>query len=161
MGKYEPLQRYLETLDCDSWEARLTDIEQILGFALPASAYKYYAWWANETSGSHSHAKSWQQAGWHTRDVNLHDNTLRFERIARSGQRMAPARQTAGHSDPALAEFGPLLDLAGSILNVTNHREIMRLALEALVRNSVSKALISLGGTMPDLQMPDRERPAL
>ncbi len=161
MGKYDPLQRYLETLDSDSWEASLTDVESVLGFALPHSAYTYYAWWANETSGSHSHAKSWQDAGWQTRDVNLKTNQLRFERVKPSNRKAAtePGRDAPGPA--GFESYSQLFDLAGRILNIDDHREIMRVALETLIRQSVNKELISLGGTMPELQVPERERPIL
>ncbi len=157
MGKYEPLLRYLESLDRDSWEATLAEIEHVLGFTLPASAYKYYAWWANETSGSHSHAKSWQDAGWNTRDVNLDNKCLRFERIAHPVRDAAPGNATVQRFDAV----GPLIDLAGRILRITDRTEIMRVALETLIQRSVNQELITLGGTMPDLQVPERERPAL
>ena len=47
MGYYDPLRDYL--MDCDSDEVTLTfaQVEAILGRALPASAWKYDAWWAN------------------------------------------------------------------------------------------------------------------
>jgi len=161
MGKYEPLQRYLESLDSDSWHASLADIERILGFGLPKSAYRYYAWWANETSGSHSHAKSWQEAGWNTRDVNLEDNCLRFERVARAFRGSAPTESTTRKIDARFDDLDSLADLAGRILGITDQDKIVRIALESLIRRSVGKELISLGGTMPDLQVPERERPVI
>jgi hypothetical protein len=160
MGKYEPLKRYLESRSDDSWPAHLSDIEHVLGFALPASAYKYYAWWANETSGTHSHAKSWQEAGWNTRDVNLEDNFVRFERVGHPACAEAPAAPAHREPDLALGDLGQLVDLAGRILRITDHREIMRIALESLIRDAVNQELIGIGGSMPDLQLPERERPA-
>ncbi|MFP7296989.1 hypothetical protein [Neobacillus niacini] len=47
----------------------MNEIEEILTFKLPASAYKYSAWWANETEGTHTHARSWLMAGWKTTEV--------------------------------------------------------------------------------------------
>ncbi|WP_353227949.1 hypothetical protein [Novosphingobium sp.] len=161
MGKYDPLRRYLETRDDDSWEASLADVESVLGFALPNSAYTYYAWWANETSGSHSHAKSWQEAGWHTRDVNLKANQLRFERVRPRRTSPSTTRQAEPQKPTGFDEYGQLFDLAGRILKIDDHREIMRVALETLIRQSVNRELINLGGTMPELQVPERERPTL
>jgi hypothetical protein len=40
MGKYQPLTRYLEKLDDDSWDADFTSLERVLGFTLPQSAYQ-------------------------------------------------------------------------------------------------------------------------
>jgi hypothetical protein len=47
------------------------EIEELLRFKLPVSAYKYNAWWANEQNGNHSHARSWLSVGWKTSDVEL------------------------------------------------------------------------------------------
>ena len=70
MGYYDPLRDYL--MDCDSDEVTLTfaQVEAILGRALPASAWKYDAWWANlgdDASTWHSHARSWHAAGYRVR----------------------------------------------------------------------------------------------
>ncbi|PLT32071.1 hypothetical protein [Bacillus sp. V5-8f] len=72
-GKYTKLFDFLfQRRNCFS-ELSLTfsEIEEILQFNLPNSAYKYGAWWANETSGTHSHAKAWILAGWKTTKINL------------------------------------------------------------------------------------------
>jgi hypothetical protein len=47
----------------------MNEIEEILMFKLPASAYKYSAWWPNESAGTHTHALSWLMAGWKTTEV--------------------------------------------------------------------------------------------
>ncbi len=70
MGYYDPLRDYLT--GCDSDEVALTfeQIEDILGRALPASARKYDAWWANvgdSAATQHSHARSWHAAGYRAR----------------------------------------------------------------------------------------------
>jgi hypothetical protein len=80
MGKYDPLKRYLEGQEANVVEATFGQLESILGFALPQSAYKHQAWWANESHGSHSHSRSWQDAGWETRGVNTARRNVRFER---------------------------------------------------------------------------------
>ncbi len=55
-----------------------SEIERILGFALPASARRYQAWWANEREGTHSHARSWLDASYGTQGVDLNAQTVRF-----------------------------------------------------------------------------------
>jgi hypothetical protein len=64
--KYEPLKRHLEG-SFQHGEIRLgfAEIERILGFALPPSAYEHPAWWSNTRAG-HSHAAAWLDAGWKT-----------------------------------------------------------------------------------------------
>lgn len=71
-GKYEPLYSYLCNLIQEKKTLTLSfeDIEQILSFRLPISAYKYNAWWSNEREG-HVQAKSWIHAGWNTSNIDL------------------------------------------------------------------------------------------
>ena len=82
-GKYEPLFQHLARLDDERWPATFEDIETILAFPLPKSARRHSAWWANEESGSHSHARAWHSAGWRTSTVDLYAETLVFERLGR------------------------------------------------------------------------------
>jgi hypothetical protein len=82
-GTYGPLGAYLDGLDAREAVLTFSDIERILGRPLPASARRYQAWWANEKSGTHSHAKSWMVAGWETRNVDLNAARVRFVRAGR------------------------------------------------------------------------------
>jgi hypothetical protein len=70
-GKYERLYQSLKNNDKEVSKITLTinQIEELLQFKLPNSAYKYSAWWANELEGSHTHARSWLMAGWKTAEV--------------------------------------------------------------------------------------------
>jgi hypothetical protein len=70
MGKYEPLGRFLKSLDRPRWRASFAEIEAILSFKLPDSAFKYPAWWSNDATG-HSHARAWLDAGWRTAEVDV------------------------------------------------------------------------------------------
>ena len=94
MGYYDPLRDYL--MGCDSDEVTLTfaQIEAILGRTLPASASKYDAWWANlddSPSTGHSHARSWDAAGYRAR-ADCSGGTVRFLRTARTeGAASSPA----------------------------------------------------------------------
>lgn len=68
-GEREPVVRYY-----------FTDVERILGRALPMSARRYRAWWANDAGGTHSHAAAWIDAGWRVDAVDLAAGTVRFTR---------------------------------------------------------------------------------
>ncbi|MEH7255776.1 hypothetical protein V7111_27080 [Neobacillus niacini] len=70
-GKYERLFQALNRKEKKVSRLTLTfnEREDILQFKLPASAYKYSAWWANELEGTHTHARSWLMAGWKTSEV--------------------------------------------------------------------------------------------
>lgn len=74
-GKYQNL--YQTLISCNDQEITLTypEIETLLGFKLPPSAYKYLPWWANDTT--HSQAKAWLNANWKVVHVNL-GNSVKF-----------------------------------------------------------------------------------
>jgi hypothetical protein len=66
IGKYQALfNRLAECNNDEDIVLRFSEIESLLGFKLPPSAYKYQAWWANDIK-THSHAKAWLNAGWKT-----------------------------------------------------------------------------------------------
>lgn len=83
--KYEPLLRYLEARG-DSAMIRLsfTQIADILGFGLPASARRHQAWWSNTREG-HSHAAAWLEAGWKTEMLDLAGEQVSFVKARATG----------------------------------------------------------------------------
>ena len=107
MGYYDPLKDYL--MGCDSDEVVLTfaRIEEILGRALPASARKYDAWWANvgdDADTRHSHARSWHAAGYRAR-ADRAGGTVVFYRAAR------PSRDEVAPSPDAPRDGGRVVAL--------------------------------------------------
>lgn len=83
MSKYDPLYRFLQDIQVNVGEktATFSEMERILGFKLPQSAYAYRQWWANSTSPQqHPHAQSWLAAGWLVDTVNQQDKWVRFRR---------------------------------------------------------------------------------
>lgn len=83
MSKYEPLSQFLETLKHPTHRMSFSEIERILGFKLPKSAYEHQAWWSNNDTG-HSHARAWLELGWRTESVDLKGRQVSFERLAPS-----------------------------------------------------------------------------
>jgi len=79
-GSYEPLAHHLHTVDAARTVLSFAEIERILGRALPASARKHRAWWSNERSGTHSHARAWMDAGWHVSAVDFNAARVEFSR---------------------------------------------------------------------------------
>ena len=77
-SKYDPLYDHLVNHPETVIALSFSEIERILGFALPASARRYQAWWANEREGTHSHARSWLEASYGTQGVDLNAQTVRF-----------------------------------------------------------------------------------
>ena len=77
-SKYAPLTEYLNQLTEPPINLSFHEIEKILGFDLPASAFQHQAWWANEREGTHSHARSWLNASFKTANVDLNTKTVTF-----------------------------------------------------------------------------------
>ena len=77
-SKYDPLYHHLGNSSETVIALSFSEIERILGFALPASARRHQAWWANEREGTHSHARSWLEASYGTQGVDLNAQTVRF-----------------------------------------------------------------------------------
>ena len=146
MGKYEPLSRYLAGVDEDSWDASFGEIERILGFSLPASAHDHRAWWANNRRGNHSQTEGWLGAGWETREVDQARKRVRFGRN----------RKPRGDGRK------PLHDLwrqAAELSGIADREELERRAVTTFIHAEAGRQLAALGGTMPDLEVPPRERP--
>ncbi len=81
-GRYEPLYRHISGLRVREWRATFGEIESVLGFALPPSARRYSAWWANDPY--HVQALAWVVPGWKTAEVDLDAETLMFKREQKS-----------------------------------------------------------------------------
>lgn len=143
MGKYEPLANFLGNFQGESWDASFSEIERILGFKLPPSAHEHRAWWANQFGGHHSQAKGWIEAGWVTKEIDQRRGRVRFERRVRKSQ--------SKNDDVWLR--------AELMTGITDRDELHRAAVNALIEREAARALIALGGSMPDLIVPERERP--
>ena len=89
MSKYDPLRKHLAGAALTRWRAAFSEVEEVLGFALPRSAYAYPAWWSNDATG-HSHSRSWLEAGWKTKDVDLQNQQVTF--VKQQGGMQARAR---------------------------------------------------------------------
>jgi DNA-binding transcriptional regulator YiaG len=104
-SKYYPLFEYLnQQPDTGLLELSFTEIEAILGKALPHSALTTRAWWANSQS---AHTQSWQEADWLVDDVDFEEEVVVF-RPARITYRMTPIRKSqswTGEQVKALREF--------------------------------------------------------
>lgn len=79
--KYEKLKSHLQSINQDRVTMTFAEIEEILGFSLPNSAYKHRAWWSN--TDSHTQARAWLDAGWKVSIINQ-GRDITFDKI--SGQ---------------------------------------------------------------------------
>lgn len=95
MSKYEPLPQFLSAKTGVLHRMTFEQIERVLGFKLPKSAYEHEAWWSNNATG-HSHAHAWMSAGWRTQDVDLASRKVTFLRDAKPSDPL----KAAPKSDP-------------------------------------------------------------
>lgn len=78
VGAYASLADHLGSVSSDVLELSFAEIERIIGRPLPASARRHRAWWANDTTGAHSHASAWTGRGWNVGGVDLNAGTVWF-----------------------------------------------------------------------------------
>ena len=84
MSEYDALKAYLASLPYYQREAAFSfdQLEKLLGRKLPPSARTHRPWWGNEdSSGTHSHAQAWVDAGWKVDEVSLREEWVRFVRV--------------------------------------------------------------------------------
>jgi hypothetical protein len=62
MSIYDPLRDYLKGLTLSEVILSFTDIEKIIGRALPGSA-EHPQWWANQVAGGRPQREAWRAAG--------------------------------------------------------------------------------------------------
>ncbi|MGN8200507.1 DUF7662 domain-containing protein [Salinisphaera sp. RV14] len=81
MRRYGKLSAYLNEAGSDTKlrHFHFADLEDILGFPLPASARRYPAWWANDRQPSR-HSNAWLSAGWETAELDLRHEQVTFRR---------------------------------------------------------------------------------
>lgn len=82
-GAYAPLGAHLAAAPGITVDLSFRAIERIIGRALPASARTHRAWWSNERSGTHSHARAWMTTGWLIDNVDVNAGIVRFRRTLR------------------------------------------------------------------------------
>jgi hypothetical protein len=78
MAKYDRLFEHLCRADDGPLTMSFDEIEDLVG-ALPASARRSKAWWANDPSGgAHVQAKAWLNSGREVESVDQHKHVVRF-----------------------------------------------------------------------------------
>jgi hypothetical protein len=123
MSKYEPLPQFLASVGGKAHRMTFGEIERILGFKLPGSAYQHEAWWSNNATG-HSHARAWLKFGWRTEAVDLKGKKVTFHRQAPQTPVPAPSRSR----DPwgcmaGTVTFSPGVDLTQPTGDTWNAQE--------------------------------------
>jgi len=112
VSKYEALPQFLALEDRAAQRMSFSEIEDILGFKLPKSAYEHEAWWSNNATG-HSHARAWLKFGWRTEAVDLAGRKVTFRR---STQSLPPPAAPPQKRDPWGCMAGTVTILPGTDL---------------------------------------------
>jgi hypothetical protein len=110
MGRYEPLGAFLKRQPAERVQLSFSEIEGILGVALPHSK-RYPAWWSNNPSNNPM-TKVWLEAGFVTEQVSPGAGRLTFRRVrtrADDGGEGRPSDDRAGWLDRLRAK------MAGSV----------------------------------------------
>ena len=82
-AEYLPLHKYLDSRFANTVVLTFAEIEDLLGFTLPALARLQHEWWANADADSapSAQSRSWTQAS-RTAKPNLLAQTVAFERAS-------------------------------------------------------------------------------
>lgn len=79
MSRFEPLTQFLQNQPGNEVRLSFAQIEQIVGFRLPAAAQQERAWWSNAPSED-AGIKAWRAAGFRSEAVDLAAGELTFRR---------------------------------------------------------------------------------
>lgn len=110
MSKYNPLSDRLTAHPNEEWRTSFSELESVLGFALPKAARAGRAWWANDPDRSHSRA--WTLRGWTVDDVDHAAERVVFRR----GGATAPVLEVQA---PVVSETAPPKTPAPKAVRVT------------------------------------------
>jgi hypothetical protein len=111
VSKYEALPQFLAQTHGAARRMSFREIENVLGFKLPKSAYEHEAWWSNNATG-HSHARAWLKFGWRTEAVDLTGRKVTFRRPVQS----MPSTSSSQKLDPWGCMAGTVTILPGTDL---------------------------------------------
>ncbi len=81
MSKYKPLEIFLYQSGQNETEVTFAELENIVDFSLPRSAYTDASWWSNEM-GNGAITVAWLSAGYVSQNVNLPQCTLIFRKAS-------------------------------------------------------------------------------
>ena len=74
--KYMPLTEHLKKTGKREILMTMNEIQDILGFSLDTSAFRYREFWANCTASTKAY--SWMDAGYEITEINLKEGTILF-----------------------------------------------------------------------------------
>ena len=140
MSKYDALTNHLQHQKTGHYPINFNEIERIVDAKLPASAYKYPAWWSNNPSNNVM-TGAWLRAGWESSNVDIPGQKLVFRR------KTTPKEPATAKSAPSAPSTGGLsLTISGMSDGLVARLEakarcqgksVERLAHDLLVQHSI------------------------
>ena len=82
-SKYSAIANYLSQQPGRICEMRFSEIEDVLGEPLPASARRWPAWWQGNPLNSPTHVQKrlgWHAAGWVVGELYIEDERVTFQK---------------------------------------------------------------------------------
>ncbi len=76
-SKYQPLQDYLRGSSQNEIILTFKEIEDIINYTLPKSAWTKKAWWSNRTKGAWQ-SLAWMEIGYRVENLDLEKETVTF-----------------------------------------------------------------------------------
>lgn len=81
-SKYSAIANHLDEQPGRNCEMRFSEIEDVLGGPLPASARRWTAWWRGTPSNSPTHSQArfgWHAAGWVVGELDINGERVTFQ----------------------------------------------------------------------------------
>jgi hypothetical protein len=147
MSKYDPLTSYLREQPYRAVKLGFGDLEKILGFKLPSSASQHRAWWSNNGSNNVM-TKAWLSAGFRTRDVDMENERLTFERVSEPDPETPPAAPSPQPPDDLTLVQRVLDVLRGD--DEVQAQKLRRAIMGALATPKAESALDIFASDLPD-----------
>ena len=131
MSKFDKFAFYLNNKEEDEFTLYFDEIEDILGFELPESAYEYSAYW--NPSKTHTLANLIDDCGFRTK-VNMNASKITFHRYIYSASKLKAKQKeekrkiknlVTEHKVSPIIDKKPLSDIANSIKEVMKKVEVI------------------------------------
>lgn len=133
MGKYDPLNRYLKSQPGTTVPMSFTEIERIIGFKLPPSAYRHRPWWSNNASNSVI-TNAWLEAGYRTEQVDMARKKLVFVRPITppvpAGFGLSEEGRAFKHAEATVPRHHPLIGVLKGTFSIEASWDLTRPALD-------------------------------